>query len=112
MRPTPVWCNSVHGIAFDHVTKNYIVHTTSKEEKIAHVQCFSETGELRNSLFLDIQYIRSYRNHRHLVSHPNGPTAFVNPDGVLYLHRGGTTPGGRDHTTPPPPPSPIIYENF
>ena len=83
---TRIWTDSDYHVTFDHLKKNYIVHTTNEAKKITYVQCYSKTGELQNSLFLDIQYIRLLR--RQLVSHPKGPIAFVNSDGVLYLRSG------------------------
>ena len=81
-----MWTDSDYHVTFDHLKKNYIVHTTNETKKITYVQCYSKTGELQNSLFLDIQYIRLLR--RQLVSHPKGPIAFVNSDSVLYLRSG------------------------
>ena len=83
---TRMWTDSDYHVTFDHLKKSYIVHTTNEAKKITYAQCFSKTGELQNSLFLDIQYIRLLR--RQLVSHPKGPIAFVNSDGVLYLRSG------------------------
>ncbi|CAB3990080.1 Hypothetical predicted protein, partial [Paramuricea clavata] len=41
---------------FNHITKNYIVCSEDYGSNIVCMECFSETGELRNLLFLDMEY--------------------------------------------------------
>ena len=52
---------------FDHVTKNYVCAKREYRDNKVSLECFSETGELRNALFLDAKpgIVR-------VVSHSNG----------------------------------------
>jgi hypothetical protein len=72
-------------ISFDHVTKNYIVCSADLCNNIVHVECISETGEVRNSLFLDRKYIIDYEYIGFLISHINGAIALVNSNCAFYL---------------------------
>ena len=66
---------------FDHVTKNYVCAKGDylEDNKIS-LQCFSETGELRNALFLDAQ-----RDFDHVVSYSNGAMAIVYTNQIYHL---------------------------
>ena len=66
-------------VTFDHDTKTYFVYVQS----LFHppiVQCFSDTGELRTVLFLDIVGWAGS-----LVRHPNGAMAVVDAVKVYYF---------------------------
>ena len=74
---------------FNHITKNYIVCSEDYGSNTVCVECFSETGELRNLLFLDMEYVTGdepFRTRRPcLISHTRGTIALVCSNCVLYL---------------------------
>ena len=72
-------------VSFDNVTNNYIICSAALLDKIVNVAYVSATGELRNSLFLDGDYIIHDENIGFLISHTNGVTALVNSNCVFYL---------------------------
>ena len=61
---------------FDHVTKNYVCAKRHLLDDKISLECFSETGELRNALFLDAQL-----DFAHVVSQSNGAMF------ILYEHQ-------------------------
>jgi hypothetical protein len=75
----------LYKVSFDFATKNYILCSVDMLHKILHVECISETGELRNSLFLDGKYIVDEENLGFLISRTSGSIALVNPHCVFYF---------------------------
>lgn len=72
-------------VSFDNVIKNYIICSAALFDKTVNVEYVSATGEVRNSLFLDGNYIIDHENIGFLISHTHGVTALVNSNCVFYL---------------------------
>ena len=78
---TSTWNYSYH-ITFDQVTKNYIVCTKERFDNRTRLECFSETGELRNALFL---YGKQFSSYGRVVCHTNGAMAIAVYKKQIYL---------------------------
>ena len=65
---------------FDHVTKNYVCAKRDYRDYEVSLECFSETGELRNALFLDAEpgIVR-------VVSHSNGAMFILYRSQIYHL---------------------------
>ena len=65
---------------FDHVTKNYVCAKKNPLHNKISLQCFSETGELRNALFLDAK-----DDFAHVFSQPNGAMLILYTNQIYHL---------------------------
>ena len=65
---------------FDHVTKNYVCAKRDYFNDTTILECFSETGELRNALFLDAKL-----NFARAVSYSNGAMAILSEHQIYHL---------------------------
>ena len=73
----PSYCPFGYLTTFDHDTGNYVCANYYGQTGL---ECFSETGELRNKLLLDASF-----TFAHVASHPNGAMAILSKYKIYHL---------------------------
>ena len=78
--------HTVFGVAFHYITRKIIVLSKLYDfwkDNSYHLHCYSETGELENSMFLCNENRSGV--FISITSHPSGPVAVVKEKSIIYI---------------------------